>query len=151
MAAMRSLLVAAILLLSSTLQAQNQESAKLVLGPFIVDKVIYPPIARAAHVSGDVHISVTLDRYGLTALEVLDGPIMLRQSAMDAIMHWRLNTTDAQKITLTLTYYIPPEGQGPKEQVLRVLSDDHLLIETAAPVYETQSSAAKSARGRQKR
>lgn len=154
MAAMRSLLVVAIITLSSALQAQaRQEPAKLTLGPFFVDKVIYPPIARAAHVTGDVRVSVTLDRYGVTALEVLDGPVMLRWSALDAIIHWQTTTnpTDAQKLTLTFTYSIPPEGQGAREQTIRVLSDDHLLIETAAPILETETSTTQSKRTHHKR
>jgi TonB family protein len=50
---------------------------------------LYPPIARAAHVSGDVVISLQIQTDGhVSDLRVLRGPPMLQQSALDAVKKW---------------------------------------------------------------
>jgi protein TonB len=51
---------------------------------------IYPPIARAAHISGTIVLAATISKSGtIEDLHVLSGPLMLRQSALDAVQHWR--------------------------------------------------------------
>jgi TonB family protein len=50
---------------------------------------VYPPIARAAHVSGSVVLRATIGKDGMVErLEVVSGPEMLRASAMEAVRHW---------------------------------------------------------------
>ena len=47
---------------------------------------IYPPIARAAHVQGTVVVTATIDKQGrIVGAQVLSGPDMLRNAAIDAI------------------------------------------------------------------
>ena len=51
---------------------------------------VYPPIARAAHVSGAVVLHATIGKDGMVErLEVVSGPEMLRASAMEAVRQWR--------------------------------------------------------------
>jgi periplasmic protein TonB len=51
---------------------------------------IYPPIAKAARVSGTVQLSATITKNGtIKDVQVLGGPVMLRQSAVDAVRTWR--------------------------------------------------------------
>ena len=51
---------------------------------------IYPPIARAAHVSGAVVLHAIISKTGtVTNLQVISGPEMLRASALDAVRNWR--------------------------------------------------------------
>jgi periplasmic protein TonB len=47
---------------------------------------VYPPIARAAHVQGTVVVTATIDKQGrIVGAQVLSGPDMLRNAAIDAI------------------------------------------------------------------
>jgi protein TonB len=51
---------------------------------------IYPPIAKAARVSGTVVLQATISKTGqIENLRVIDGPAMLRQAALDAVKSWR--------------------------------------------------------------
>ena len=50
----------------------------------------YPPIAKAARVSGTVVLQATISKTGtITNLRVISGPEMLRQAALDAVRTWR--------------------------------------------------------------
>ena len=51
---------------------------------------VYPPIAKAARVSGTVVLQATISKTGtIQNLRVISGPAMLQQSAMDAVKSWR--------------------------------------------------------------
>jgi protein TonB len=51
---------------------------------------IYPPIAKAARVSGTVVIQATISKTGsIEGLKVISGPAMLQQAAIDAVKSWR--------------------------------------------------------------
>jgi protein TonB len=51
---------------------------------------VYPPIAKAARVSGTVVIQATISKSGtIENLKVISGPAMLQQSALDAVRSWR--------------------------------------------------------------
>jgi protein TonB len=51
---------------------------------------LYPPIAKAARVSGTVILQATISKTGtITNLRVVGGPAMLQQSALDAVKTWR--------------------------------------------------------------
>jgi TonB family protein len=50
----------------------------------------YPPIAKAARVSGTVVLQVTISETGLIeSPRVVSGPAMLQQAALDAVKNWR--------------------------------------------------------------
>jgi protein TonB len=51
---------------------------------------VYPPIAKAARVSGTVVLQATISKTGtIENLRVISGPQMLQQSALDAVRSWR--------------------------------------------------------------
>ena len=51
---------------------------------------VYPPIARAAHVSGAVVLHAVISKSGsIEKLEVVSGPEMLRSAAVSAVQGWR--------------------------------------------------------------
>jgi TonB family protein len=53
---------------------------------------VYPPIARAAHVSGEVVVRFYIEDDGSpSSIQVVSGPPMLRGSATDAIKRWRFH------------------------------------------------------------
>jgi protein TonB len=50
----------------------------------------YPPIARTARVAGTVELHATISTNGrIKDLQVVSGPVMLRQAALDAVRNWR--------------------------------------------------------------
>jgi protein TonB len=50
----------------------------------------YPPIAKAARVSGTVVLQAMISKTGtIENLRVVSGPAMLQQAAMDAVKSWR--------------------------------------------------------------
>jgi protein TonB len=50
---------------------------------------VYPPMARQARVGGVVRIQATIAKDGkVKKIEVLSGPPLLRQAAMDAVQKW---------------------------------------------------------------
>jgi|ERR1700733_2452386 len=50
----------------------------------------YPPIAKAAHVLGTVIMIATFKQNGdVTNIQVLSGPAMLQQSALDYVKRWK--------------------------------------------------------------
>jgi protein TonB len=58
----------------------------------LLDKTMpmYPPIAKAARVSGTVVLQATISKTGtIINLRVISGPAMLQASAMDAVRSWR--------------------------------------------------------------
>jgi TonB family protein len=51
---------------------------------------VYPPIAKAMRITGTVVLQATISRSGsISEMKVLNGPPMLRQSALDAVKTWR--------------------------------------------------------------
>jgi periplasmic protein TonB len=54
----------------------------------------YPPLAKAAHVSGTVVLHAIIAKDGtIQQLEYVSGPAMLMTSAMDAVRQWRYKPT----------------------------------------------------------
>ena len=54
----------------------------------------YPPIARAARVSGTVILEATIDEDGNVAeVHVLDGHALLRDAAVQAVKQWKYSPT----------------------------------------------------------
>jgi protein TonB len=66
-------------------------SAGVAVG-LLIQKTVpqYPPIAKAARVSGTVVLQATISKTGtIENLHVVSGPAMLQQAAMDAVRTWR--------------------------------------------------------------
>lgn len=66
----------------------------------------YPPIARAAHVSGTVVLLATFDLTGkVTSVRPVSGPLMLQGSAIDYIRHWQANaSTGPRECPIAVTF-----------------------------------------------
>jgi TonB family protein len=66
---------------------------------------VYPAFAKEAHVEGDVVIRTTIDKNGsVTHMEVVSGPTMLRQSALDALGRWKYvpSKLDGQPVSVQM-------------------------------------------------
>ena len=78
---------------------------------------VYPPIAAAARIQGEVGISVLIDASGKVASEkAVSGPAMLQQAAMDAVKKWQFEpfTTNGVSESVKTVLTIPFQLEGPK-------------------------------------
>lgn len=73
-------------------------------------KPVYPPIAKAAQVGGDVELLVSFKATGeVDAVQPLSGPAMLRQAAVDYAKAWRANKSGSTRTCqVQITYIAPP-------------------------------------------
>ncbi len=103
----------AVLFVTTALTQEPPILSPPVSGTRVVSMVkpTYPPLARQAHVSGDVSLRVVIDRKGHPKkVTVLSGHPLLAKSAADAVMQWRflpvlLNKRAIEyQDTVTITY-----------------------------------------------
>jgi len=88
-----------------------------VSGPANFKRLIYPPLARASHLSGVVLLLATYRPTGeILTTEVISGPQMLADSAREQIQEWKMSTTasgDQPCQTLIIAKFnILPENYG---------------------------------------
>jgi TonB family protein len=70
---------------------------------------VYPALAKAQHVSGDVRIDALIDATGrVTSMKVVAGPSLLHQAAMDSLRQWRYQaaTLGGKPVDMHLTVTI---------------------------------------------
>jgi protein TonB len=61
------------------------QAAKLIFGP----KPVYPPMAKAARISGSVHLSALISADGrIRGLQLVSGHPLLTQAAFNAVKQW---------------------------------------------------------------
>jgi protein TonB len=93
---------------SSPVRVSSGVSAGMLLAPI---RPVYPAIARAAHVEGEVIVEAIISRTGtIESLHAVSGPAMLRQAALDAIRSaryqpYRLNGSPTEvQTTITVNF-----------------------------------------------
>jgi protein TonB len=77
--------------------SQSSAHSRIVLSSGVAQSLLiqksppmYPPIARAARVSGAVVLHAVISASGsVINLQVISGPPMLQQSALDAVKNWK--------------------------------------------------------------
>ncbi len=66
---------------------------------------VYPTVAKQAHIQGNVVISTQIDKVGnVVHMQVISGPTMLRQAALDALRQWKYapSTLNGQPISIEM-------------------------------------------------
>ena len=54
----------------------------------------YPPLARQAHIQGEVQVDAILDEQGnVIDMKIVSGPPLLYQAALDALKKWKYEPT----------------------------------------------------------
>src|SRR5580658_917542 len=67
--------------------------------------VVYPSVAKNAHVQGDVVIDTQIDKNGsVVHMKAVSGPMLLRQAALDAVRRWKYqpSTLDGQPVSVEM-------------------------------------------------
>lgn len=68
---------------------------------------VYPPIARAAHVSGVVVLVATFDlQGGVTEVHAVSGPAMLRETAATFVRGWRADAYSGPRSCPVVVEYV---------------------------------------------
>jgi hypothetical protein len=92
-------------LLPALVTLNAQEPARVL--PRVIDYAppIYPQIAKAAHISGPVHLRITTDGHAVTSVDVVDGPAVLVRAATDNVKTWKFvdHTPGTFDVTLDFT------------------------------------------------
>ena len=89
--------------------------------------MLYPPIARAARVSGDVKVTYLLHPDG-TASEVqaVDGPVLLRSVAVEQVKSWRF-ASGSQPVTATVVFHFRFRPDDPERDSAAGRTEVHFL------------------------
>jgi TonB family protein len=118
--------------LSTRVDSQVNLPSGVVEG-LLLDKTnpVYPPIAKAARVSGTVVLQAAISKTGtIEGLHVVSGPAMLQQAAFDAVKTWRYKP-----------YYL----QGEPVKVLTTINVVFSLGGPDAPLKAAPSDSASPA------
>jgi TonB family protein len=110
----------------------------------------YPPIALAAHVWGHVVLSITVQQDGIvTSAEIISGPAMLREAAVESAKQTRFKCADCASGTtqfqlvesyeLTDPYYCDP----PDKSYPRVSQNAGVITFTGQPAGTCDPSATR--------
>jgi TonB family protein len=83
---------------------------------------LYPPIARAAHVSGEVKVEATIDADGaVTSVNVVNGHKLLSPSVEKATRKWKFNAvagnTAVRSVVLTFQFTLIAANKGTPEDL----------------------------------
>lgn len=100
---------------------------------------VYPPIARAAHVTGMVIMLVSFKTTGeADTVQIVSGPPMLRQAATDYVKSWKANTYSGPRTCPIVITFNLDKGDGSPQSLVR--SDpQHVAINSYAPVLYSNS------------
>jgi TonB family protein len=102
---------------------------------------IYPPIAKAAHVSGEVMLLLTIERDGsVNKARVIRGPEMLRKASIDFARGWKANVFGGSRSCPVVVRYalgtsrctMGVSDTPPNEKTRRV-DTQHVLAAGVAP------------------
>lgn len=108
---------------------------------------LYPPLARAAHVEGVIHVEVTTDGAKVVAARSKDSYKILADAAEENAKTWKFATHDPTTFTVTYRYRLVVEPKGNPTVILRlpteveVLTMPRLIDDPALGPGPTQSSA----------
>lgn len=72
---------------------------------------VYPAMAKAQHISGDVQIDALIDPAGnVTSMSIISGPALLHQAATAALKQWKYKPAEldgnptSMHLTVTLRF-----------------------------------------------
>jgi hypothetical protein len=73
---------------------------------------VYPPLGRAAHVAGIVHIKITTDGKRVSATHIEDGNKLLAVAAEDNIKTWQFSEHEPVTFTTMFEYRLVSNLEG---------------------------------------
>src|SRR5580658_9701951 len=70
---------------------------------------LYPPLANAARIQGDVHLRVTTDGSGVASVVVESGQPMLAKAAQDNVRTWKFEPHEPTSFSTFFVYHLRAE------------------------------------------
>jgi hypothetical protein len=104
---------------------------------------VYPPIAKAAHVNGNVITLVSFKTTGeVGEVTVVSGPEMLRKAAVDYIRSWRANPYTGPRTCPIVINFAPQRPASRKDPPLVVRTDLQHVTLNAFYVIQPMTQAS---------
>lgn len=111
---------------------------------------VYPAIAKAAQVSGDVVLQVEIGTDGkVSKTVILSGPPMLKQAAVDAVAKWTFKPyeRDGQVMPVTATVTVKFRLAEPVDENDRAIAKEYFpLFQRCSQMVTQRSDVAETAR-----
>jgi hypothetical protein len=110
---------------------------------------LYPPLARAAHVQGAVHVKITTDGHRVIATHVEDGHKLLAAAAEENARTWEFATHDPTTFTVTYHYKLDAKLKGNANNptvVLRLPTEVEISSLPMPPLDAAGTSATPTTR-----
>jgi Gram-negative bacterial TonB protein C-terminal len=83
-----------------------------VIPPVLVrTNPIYPPIARTAHIQGDVRVKVTTDGSSVVNAEMESGPPLLQKNTLDSVRTWKFASNTPATFSLLFRFRLMEANQ----------------------------------------
>jgi hypothetical protein len=101
----RSILVLSVLLVVAA-SASAQESPEVLPKVVQHSEPMYPPIARTAHIQGEVQVKITTNGESVTNAEAETGPPLFHKAAEDNVRTWKFLPHTAGTFHVTFRYKI---------------------------------------------
>jgi hypothetical protein len=96
-------------------------------------KPVYPPIARAAQVGGDVILLVSFKTTGETdTVQLVSGPLMLQQGAVNYVKTWKANQYNGPRsCQVTITYIAPAHACKRSRGSVKRTDPQHVVVHSS--------------------
>jgi TonB family protein len=65
---------------------------------------VVPPVARMAGTGGEVQVTFSVDAAGISSVQKVDGPDLLKEAARQAVASWAFRRTTAERIFLSAAF-----------------------------------------------
>jgi TonB family protein len=138
----------AILLLSLSSACIAQQGACGLSKMTEAASPVYPPIARAAHIEGNVILLVTFKTSGeVEKVDIASGPEMLKRATIDYVKGWRANEYSGPRTCpIVIAFHLLRENEKAVPGVVRQ-DLQHVTLNSSAPIlYSTPSYTAQTAK-----
>jgi TonB family protein len=141
-------IAAAILLLSLSSACLAQQAACGLSKMTEAGAPVYPPIARAAHIQGNVILLVTFKTTGeVEKIDVATGPEMLERATTDYVKGWRANAYSGPRTCpIVIAFHLLRENEKTTPGVVRQ-DLQHVTLNSSTPILDsTPSYTAQTAK-----
>ena len=113
-----------------------------------MNQPVYPPIAKAARIEGNIEIEVVIGTTGqIISEKVVSGPSMLRQAALDAVKTWQFSAFQSKSAavsastTLTIPFQLEKRAVEPSAEQAKAAQAWFPLSDKCRNSLKTQSIA----------
>jgi TonB family protein len=102
---------------------------------------VYPPIAKAAHVEGNVILLVTFKTTGeVEKIDIASGPKLLERAATDYVKGWRANEYSGPRTCpIVITFHLLGEKEKTTPSVVRQ-DLQHVTLNSITPILYSDPS-----------